>query len=158
MVAMFLRLLVAEVLVAGVYFAIRLALATLQIASDIDLSLNPLVLTKSILFMLIEIFTAIFIFVQWANNYYILKEKEIIYVTGFILKRERSYSLDNIQSISLQQGLVGRILRYGTITIFSPTLQQELSLTEIPNPKDVIEKIKQLNTTIPGNMGFILKR
>jgi len=158
MVMMFLRLIVVELLIAVVYLGIRFALAALQIEADIDLSLNPLVLTKSIFFMLIEIFTAIFLFLKWANNYYILREKEIIYVTGIISRRERNYSLDNIQSISSEQGLVGRILNYGTIKIFSPALQRELFLTDIPDPKEVVEKIKQVSTTIPGKMGFILRR
>ena len=156
MVTMFMRLIVVELLVAGVYFAIRLGLAVLHVQADIDLTLNPLVLTKSLFFTLIEIVFAMYIFLQWANNYYILKEKEIVYVTGIITRRERNYSLANVQSISSEQGLFGRILHYGTITIFSPALQRELYLTEISNPRDMVEKIKQV-AAIPGKMGFILK-
>lgn len=158
MVTMFLRLVLAEVLVAGIYFAIRLALVALQLQADIDLTLNPIVLSKSLFFTVIEILFAMYIFLQWVNNYYILKEQEIVYVTGIINRRERNYSLANIQSISSEQGLFGRILHYGTIRIFSPALQQELFLTDIPNPKGVVEEIRKVETAIPGKLGFILKR
>jgi|GEM_PF-1524236 len=159
LVTMFLRLILAELLVAVVYVAIRVALAALQVQADVDLSLNPFVLTKSLLFTSIEIIIAMYIVLQWANNYYILKpEKEIVYVTGIITRKERSFSLSNVQSISSQQGLFGRILKYGAIRIFSPALQQEIYLTEIPNPKEVVEKIKQIDTALPAKTGFIIRR
>jgi len=154
---MFIRLVMFEFLSGILYVLLRMGLRYLDIQLDTEFSLTPLALVKSLFFMIAEIGVAGFVILQWINNYYILTSNEIKYITGIISKREMNYSLENVQSVSFEQGLIGRILNYGSVKIFSPALQQELFLTEVPNPSKIVENIKEVLENDSGNR-FIMQR
>jgi len=69
-----------------------------------------------------------------------------------------NYSLKNIQSVSFEQGLMGRVLNYGSVKIFSPALQQELFLTEVSSPRQIVDNIKQVIEDDTGSTKFIMRR
>lgn len=155
---MFIRLVTFEILSGILYVLLRLGLKYFDIQFDSELSLTPLALVKSLFFMVVEIGVAGYVILQWVNNYYILNSKELRYVTGILSKREMNYSLKNIQSVSFEQGLVGRILNYGSVKIFSPALQQELFLTEVSNPSKIVDNIKDVLDKSNNKAQFILRR
>ena len=157
LVLLFFKFTIAEVFLAGCYLAVVVAIEFVNFHFGIDLGIHPLTLTKSLLFTLLEILVTAYFFLQWNYNYYILRTKEVIYMTGIIVKQKRSYALDNVQSVSSRQGIFGVLFNFGTITIFSPALKSELQLTEIPNPNAVTMKIKQMNMDQDNKMGYILK-
>ena len=105
-------------LLSGIlYFLLRIGLQYLDIELGTEFSDSPIALIKSLFFMAMEIFVSGYIILQWMNNYYILNESEFTVVTGNISKKEQNYSLKNIQSVSFEQGLWGRIFKYGNVKI-----------------------------------------
>ena len=155
-IVMLLRVILFELLSGVLYVLLRIGLQLIDIQFDSELSLTPIALFKSFLFMTAEITIAVYVILHWLSNYYALSSKEITYVTGMVSKRENSYSLANVQSVSFEQGLVGRILNYGTVKIFSPVLKQELYMTEVSNPRQIVDHVKDL--LIVDKMNFILRK
>ncbi len=155
---MFLRLIIFELVAGALYILLRLALRAVDIQLDSEFSLSPLALIKSSFFLLIEVVVAGYVILQWLNNYYILTSTEVRYMTGILSKREENYSLKNIQSVSFEQGLIGRIFNYGNVKMFSPALQKELFLTEVSNPKQIVENVKRMIEDDSGNTKFIMRR
>ena len=155
---MFTRLIMFELLFGILYMLLRIGLRYLDIQLDTEFSLSPLALVKSLFFMIVEISVAGFVILQWINNYYILSSDEIYFMTGIISKKKKSYSLENIQSVSCEQGLIGRILNYGRVKIFSPALQQELLLTEVSNPNTIVDNIKKNLKDNANKPKFIMRR
>lgn len=155
---MFIRLIMFELLAGILYVLLRMGLRYLDIQLDTEFSLTPLALVKSLFFMTVEIGVAGFVILQWINNYYILTSNEIKYITGIVSKKEMNYSLKNIQSVSFEQGLIGRILNYGSVKIFSPALQQELFLNEVPYPSQVVDNIKDVLEESNNKAQFIMRK
>lgn len=155
---MIVKLITFELLAGFIYILLRLALRALDLELDTEFSLDPLALIKSFFFLLIEIAVAGYVILQWLNNYYIFTSREVKYITGTFTKREMNYSLSNIQSVSFEQGLIERVLNYGNIKIFSPALKQELFLTEVTSPRQIVETIKQVIEDDSGNTKFIMRR
>jgi uncharacterized membrane protein YdbT with pleckstrin-like domain len=152
------KLLVAELMILSLYSFSKIVLFWLSSNSDFTLITNPILFLKSSLFGIIEIIAVIFILVEWVNNYYILRKKEIVYVNGIFKISRRTYNLTNVQSVYYEQSLLGRLLKFGTVKIFSPALQKDLYLTEVPYPENVVENIKLVANSEDANVRFILRR
>jgi len=157
-IVLLIRIISFELLIGILYLALRIGLRFLDIQLDLELSLDPLSIIKSFLFITIEITVVGFIILKWINNYYILTPFEIKYVTGIFSKREMNYSIKNLQSISYEQGLVGRIFHFGNVKAYSPALQQELFLSEVSNPQQIVENIKDVLEESSNKAQFIMRR
>lgn len=155
---LFIRLIAFELLAGLLYLALRVVLRFLDIQLDTELSSDPLSLIKSIFFVAIEMGVAAFVILQWTNNYYILTPFEIKYATGIISKREMNYSIKNLQSVSFEQGLIGRVFNFGNVKAFSPALQKELFLTEVSSPSKLVENIKDVLEEGNNKAQFIIRR
>ena len=157
-VVLFLKLVLLEVSIGVIYILLRIGFSYLSPQMDTELLSNPFSLIKSTLFMFVEISIAGFVILQWINNYYIVTLSEIVFITGIISKKEVGYSLKNIQSITVEQDILGRILNYGNIKIFSPALKEDLYLIEISDPKNIVDSIKKILSEKSDKSQFILRR
>lgn len=69
-----------------------------------------------------------------------------------------NYSIKNLQSVSFEQGLIGRIFNFGNVKAFSPALQKELFLTEVSSPSKIVENIKDVLEEGNNKAQFIIRR
>lgn len=151
------RLVVLELLLESIYVGWRFGIDYLSIASDTKIFLHSLTTAVFIFVTLIQIILLLVIVIKWLNEYYEMQDDEIIQWTGVITKRGRSYPYSNIQSITIQQSAVGRILNFGTVVLYVPTLGQDLSFDEVPKPQAFIKLIKEhMPTNEEGQ--FLIKR
>lgn len=157
-IVLLMRIIIFELLAGLLYILLRIVLRLLDIQFDTELSLDPLSLIKSAVFVVIEIAVVGLAILQWKNNYYILTPYEIKYVTGNLSKKETNYSIKNLQSVSYEQGLIGRVFNYGNVKAFSPALQRELILTEISSPHLVAENVKDVLEESGNKSQFIMRR
>jgi uncharacterized membrane protein YdbT with pleckstrin-like domain len=144
MAVMFLRLIAIEVLLGLIYLLLRYVFILSDIHLETTFALNTLSLIKPIIFSIIEIGLSGFVFLHWVNNYYALNAHELIYFNGIIIKKEVSYAIKNVQTVSFEQGIVGRLFKFGSVKIFSPALQHELFLTEVPNPHKIVDLVNDV--------------
>ncbi len=153
-----LKVIAFEVLLLALYTLVRLFLFWITNSFNFDVINSPLLFYKSIVFAVLEIMLVVFLIVDWANNYYVIKKSELVFVNGVIVSSRRDYNIANLQSIYYTQTLLGRILNFGTIVIFSPALQRDLFMYEVPSPKEVVENIKIASTAQDSNVTFLLRR
>ncbi len=103
---------------------------------NILLSLMALVIT------VVHIFSC---YIRYITSEYAVTDKRILMKVGFIRRISLEIFLDKIESIHVQQNILGRILNYGAI-IISGTGGSKDPFSYIPNPlefrKQVQEQIK----------------
>ncbi len=54
---------------------------------------------------------------RWIGNSYQITEKHLVHHEGVLSSREQIYDLDIVRSVSVQQSLLGRMFKYGTVSI-----------------------------------------
>lgn len=109
-------------------------------------------------FQLLNFYFIITIVIAWAQESYSLKATEVVVQNGIFSKQVNTYELANLQSIKLEQGLLGRMLNYGTVRLYDPTLQYDIYLKNISNPSYYIELIKTQKKKASENLAFIRRR
>lgn len=85
----------------------------------------------------------LFCVLSWTNTVYILEPEHIITKTGIFFTTEERYNMQAMQTIEIKQGLLGKILNYGTIRLFNPALEKQITLSNISNPYPEANIIKQ---------------
>lgn len=127
-----LKLLFLETVAALAVIAFHLVLARYSAYALSDLSIFNvpvfviLVLTKTI-FM-------IYVIVSWLEEYYEIAPTEVVHRKGFLFRREEVYTLDHIGSITLEQGLFGRIFNFGSLKLFDWALEETVNIYLIHSP------------------------
>ncbi len=99
----------------------------------------------------------VIIIIDWANRHYEIRADEIAFKRGIFSTQERTYPYSNIQSIRVEQSLLGKILKYGTVNIYIPTLGYDLHFTEVPKPQQFVEMVKSANPNVEGGK-FLFRR
>jgi uncharacterized membrane protein YdbT with pleckstrin-like domain len=74
------------------------------------------------------------IVLSWVYNYYIIELKNIIIRKGIIFSKEERFNMEQLQSVSVRQGLFGKIFNYGTIELHNPEMDKKVFLRSIPDP------------------------
>jgi uncharacterized membrane protein YdbT with pleckstrin-like domain len=94
---------------------------------------------------IIQIFLIYTVLLHWLNRRYYLQGHDLIVKKGIFTTTERIYDLRNLKSVVVTQGLFGKFFHFGTITldITSPSLNEEVFLTEIPHPHKLERQIKK---------------
>ena len=85
-------------------------------------------------------FTPLALFSLWllpiirqVTSEFVITNKRIIIKTGFISRKTLEMNLNKIESVNVDQGILGRILGYGTITIIGTGGTRE-SFHDISSP------------------------
>ena len=91
---------------------------------------------------LIIILSTLILLVRWSFERYELRGGEIIHRKGVIFVRVEQYSLENVETITYDQTLFGRVLKYGTIRLHSPLLKSEIKVPYMPDPDRVLMLLK----------------
>ncbi len=151
------RITVMELLLECIYVGWRFGIDYLPIEENIKLLLHNFTTGVFIIVSLIQIFLLILIVVRWINEYYELQKDEIIVWKGVITKKGQSYPYTNIQSITVNQSLLGRVVGFGTVILYIPALGQDLVFHEVPSPYSFTELIKSRLPKIDSQR-FIFKR
>jgi hypothetical protein len=99
--------------------------------SNTFLSVNAII---SIVITLIKIIFMLLIVVQWLDSYYEIRPNKVVYKTGLFKRQEREFDCPDIEQITLSEGFWGRLLHFGTITIYVKINNDSFTLSNIPNP------------------------
>jgi uncharacterized membrane protein YdbT with pleckstrin-like domain len=130
-----------------------------EVSNETQLVINSFsVILFLVLVTVIQTAIIIYIILDWANRYYEFNSDEIVFKSGVASKQERSYPYRDIQSVRLKQGILGRLLNFGTIEVFIPTLGYDLHFTEIPNPREFVKIIKDKAPGETKGERFLFKR
>ncbi len=93
---------------------------------------------------LVEVFVIFYAAVRWHNHYYLVRPDKILTSRGVFLRRQRFFAIKNIEAISVKQGVVGRLLNFGTLHLYAPTLNHRIHMFGINDPcgkEQIIENL-----------------
>ena len=99
-----------------------------------------------ILLVVIKTVITIFVIIQWLNEYYEITTKDIVHRRGLILKKGERHLLQHIGSVSIEQGVFGRIFNFGTLKLFNWTKEKYVYLYLIHNPMKYLHIMEELLT------------
>lgn len=155
------RLIMLEILLVILYLVVRIPktffLRDFLNASQYE-TLNITGVLYFIALSLSEMFIVFYIVMEWANETYEIREDSIIHRKGVFKLNEEIYSLRNLGSATIQQGLMGKLFNYGTITINSPILKKEFYLYNVQDPKKVVGLFEDNIENEAGKSTLIVKK
>jgi uncharacterized membrane protein YdbT with pleckstrin-like domain len=96
-----------------------LLIAAVVIALDIWLLSGAGWIRWGYLILLIPLARIVWGFVAWRMNVYVLTNRRVAEVTGVIRKKVSDSSLEKLTDVVLSQGVLGRLLHYGSIEILT---------------------------------------
>ena len=92
----------------------------------------------------LESFIICVLFIHWSMTTYEIRPGELIYRSGLIRRKMDIHSLKNMQTVYVSQGILGRIFKYGTLSLFNPMSKEELLLKNISDPDRHVESMRQV--------------
>lgn len=153
-----LRVILLELLFEFIYLSWRGIVHFLPFSFETIITINAIsIIIFLLLVTVLQNIILVYIALTWVNDYYEVGNDEIIHVNGIISKTEKAYPYRDIQSITMHQGFLGRLLNYGSVILYIPTLGHDLNFNEISNPVKFIELIKNANPKNDSGR-FIFKR
>ena len=148
------RLILKDILITGIIISLYL----LTSSSQYTLFGLGLLHYSFILFVLLNIFEttlSILLIVQWINEYYEISTYRVIHRKGIFFKKEERYSLQNIKQVKIEQDVLGKLLRYGTVTLYDWRLNKSAVLFNIHHPhkylrilEDLLPNVDEQHSTI----------
>ena len=127
-----LKLLFLEAVAAGSIIAFHLALS--NYATMYSLNISFFNIPIFVLLVLLQTVFMIYVIVNWLEEYYEITPMEVIHRKGFLFRKEERYILDHVGSITLEQGLLGRIFNFGSLKLFDWALEENIHIYLIHSP------------------------
>lgn len=155
-VTLAINIIVAEIILEVFYITSKLALyfleqeALIQGTLGISVALNLLLLPIAIVLIIVPI-------AYWVSEEYVLTEEDLIAKQGIMTKKQTAYPYTNMQRIHVQQGVLGRMFNFGTISVYMPVLGQEIFFKDLSGPHGFAEYLKKLTPNQNQN-SFLLRR
>jgi uncharacterized membrane protein YdbT with pleckstrin-like domain len=158
-IAMFvIRVILLELVFEVMYLTWRGLIHFLPFSVETVITLNSISLIFFlILVTVIQNTVLIYIALIWSNDYYEFRANDIAHFKGVLTKSKQSYQYQDIQSISIQQSILGRLFNYGNITLLIPTIGHDVHFNEVTDPKSFVELLKSIKPDVQGPR-YILNR
>ncbi|MGV1005528.1 MAG: PH domain-containing protein [Candidatus Nanopelagicales bacterium] len=80
-------------------------------------------------------------FARWASMEYVVTNQKVIKAWGILRKFSESASLEKINEISMEQGLIGRVLGYGTLQVRTASDSADLRYWAMETPQEYRKEI-----------------
>lgn len=126
------KIIIAELLLEIVYLVLSLGLSIFS--EQLEPNYQALRLILGVVFIGLAIIILVIIIANWANQGYILEKNDLAVKNGIFSTSLQTYPYANMQSVTVKQGLLGKLLNYGHIIIYVPTLGKDIGFYEISNP------------------------
>ncbi len=152
-----LKLILLDVIAAALFIAFRTTLLSTQISNDfpyIDFYASRVFLLSVVLKSLLTIF----IVLRWINEYYEIYPNSVSHKSGIIWVKKEQFTLRDIQSVRIEQGLIGKILNYGNLSLFDWKMRKHEHLYNIHNPMKYLRVIETLLPKFDEEKSIIRER
>lgn len=150
------KIVLAEVLTEIVYLGLG-AVITYVGNSSPGINVEQLRFSLGVLMTMIGLGLFIIIVTLWINEGISVDNEEITYKNGVLNSKVSTYPYANIQRVTVEQSVLGKMFNFGTITLYTPLLGQDLVFHEMPSPHELATSIKQkLNK--PDREQFLIRR
>lgn len=92
-----------------------------------------------------QIFSIIQIVMRWLGSSYIVSDKHLVKRDGIFNIVEKTYDLDNIRSVTVHQGMLGKLFHFGDVVIetsASGGYMDQITLVGLDDPQKFEHKIR----------------
>lgn len=72
-----------------------------------------------IILVLIKAGITIFLITEWLNEYYEISADKIIYRRGIFFRKVEEFPLADVKFVEVQMGTIGKMLNFGSITLYN---------------------------------------
>jgi hypothetical protein len=129
-----LKLLTLEILAAIGLVLFYVVILLPRLMESVSNALYNYVVPFFITMAIVKIFIMIFVVVQWLEEYYEINPEHVIHRQGLFFRREERFTLKHLGTVTLQQGALGSIFRYGTISLYDWVDGRHVYMYLIHNP------------------------
>ncbi len=140
------QLILLNILAALIITVGYIMLINSPVEAEIFRSLTGLVILW--LVFTFEIFLTIYAALQWINDYYELNTHNIVHRKGLIFRKIEKHPMEKLSFLTVDQGILGKILNYGTITFLDARREKLLDLYSIHDPNKYLEVVESLKPNI----------
>lgn len=130
-----LKLLFLEFVAAVLIISFHFLLSSSNVQSLSQNNLNLFNIPLFVLLVVLKTCFMIYVIVAWLEEYYEITPVEVVHRKGFLFRREERYTLDHIGSITLEQGIFGRIFNFGSLKLFDWALEENINIYLIHSPR-----------------------
>ncbi|MCL4339231.1 PH domain-containing protein [Patescibacteria group bacterium] len=154
------RIILLQLLFSAVYLLIFIFENSFDLPPPYKSRILTFTIAVFIVLILFQIYGTLHMIFDWLGQHYEIKPGEIIFRYGIILHKEKRYTLQHIESISLNQGLIEKLMNYGTIRLYNPLLKQHIFIPAIKNPQKYIQLIEKFlpETKTGTDVGIIFSQ
>lgn len=95
-----------------------------------------------------SIFQVVFVLkfvMKWIGNSYFIAEAHLVKRSGIMSVIEKTYDLDNVRSVTVNQGVLGKLFHFGDVVIetsASGGYMDQITLAGVANPEQFEHKIR----------------
>jgi uncharacterized membrane protein YdbT with pleckstrin-like domain len=72
---------------------------------------------------------------RWERTHVVLTTEKLFVVYGTVRRRAAAVRLERVGTVEVEQGLLGRLLDYGTV------VAGDLEITHVPEPRRLVERL-----------------
>jgi membrane protein YdbS with pleckstrin-like domain len=94
--------------------------------------------------VVLQISLSIFIVLQWLNEYYEIMLDKVVHRKGIVYRNEKTFSLKQVRQVAMNQGFLGELFNYGTITLTDIRLNRKMHMHMIHNPRRYLKILEDL--------------
>jgi len=90
-----------------------------------------------IVFLFIHLFMFLYLFIEWFYDFYSISSEKVEHDKWILFKKKQIFVIDKIDSISIYQSFMWRLLNYWDISFYYN--EQEFTLKAVPYPEEFVE-------------------
>jgi len=155
------KLIVLEIIAAVLLLIFSSVLFNVQDLGIIGLSSTQIFGISSILLLgvVLKMFLTVYVVLLWLNEYYEVRTDEIFHRSGIFFKKTSQYTMSHIKYAEVFQGVFGKLLNYGTVTLFDQRRNRYMDMFLIHNPmrytkilEDIIPDLDEEKKLVRGKV------
>lgn len=94
--------------------------------------------------VIVKLYLTVYVVLAWINNFYEITPLLVRHRSGIVWVHKEQLSLDDIQSITVDQGILGKILNFGTLSLYDWKWRKDEFLYSIHSPTKYVKIIEEL--------------
>lgn len=97
-------------------------------------------------FVLLLFYGAMLLYVvlSWVMQYFVIREHDVIKKSGILIINESEMDLEEVDSVKVHQGVLGRFFDFGRIELHNPRVGETMVLESVKHPHQIANKIESL--------------
>lgn len=151
-----LKLLLLDIL-TGAALLLFLLLPSGHLSLEIRLALFSSNIFYFLGIIVLKTFLSLFTVLQWLFEYYEIWPNKVTHKKGIFWTKKADHELRDIKYLGFEQGLFGRLLNFGTISLFDWKNEVRATLYLIHNPKKYYHLLQDIVPTLEREEKTILE-